>query len=1043
MKEQMPIQNPEPRLVQVRTELTTKPETSYAGIRTMDQNAELNPQGQGGEAPKDQNAQAEQAAREQQDAQRQKEEQKKSQEARELQKQIEQTQRRSTFQERREKAIREVEKEIGEKFGEIEKSEEKSKEILKSLERKGRELGLEDEGLEEFKREGEKKLELRRQQKKYGLGERPVSEDELKANIAHLAKITGRAPDQITEEEKEHVRQMIARGEAGQVPPEPPENQPPEMINPDDPFFSNTRAKDIARRWAGDPDKDNLDYIRRRRPDLQKFMDENPEIPGEQIVRVLQNMHDREEYLRRQADAQQEEAQTQMQGISPERFFTAKRISKIIDEPKYRDEIFNLIFAVADSKPHVRFGEAFDQLYNEPIYKAFMKILEDGASEQRSKAREKRNRGEDATQEENKAEELHRAATRYGAERQIKEVLHDANYAISQPSVNTEGFVGFLQQFKSELADVAFDIKGVPVMIHMYEQALMKIMADNNGYLPYTEVVGDLEEGVSGRAEILAKEYFRDAVKDRLVKYRTWEKNPQTGKLERNWATVSENELEDWEINRAFSVARGMSIVMLRTVEIASLSKLPKGGELVSLYALDLVRDMAPFRHIIAKFNSGLERLAVLGYLLEKKSVWTRKELNDFVKAMEKKKMVDVLDGKIGGDRYIGNLNPFKIGSIFSRSTWRAGVGDEDQQAPESAVKDFISGPGSNPDNRNWIGTGVRLEQLRGDIEHNDPGAKERAENLLRRIAQVQPMKFYLHDEDIRRHVLDVIGREFGLNPENPQDKERIDEIERDVILIQERLLQKRKVLIDNGKTFETVSFDDVFDESDSEEKRASVRRFRDAVLEKVDDTFIKRFLERGDQDWPFIFGTEDIPYEEYHFASLGGSAIARRARDFGGEAKAAEATKELIAHMDSFHSPEEIAKALREIYNHVKSYDENRAREVAYELSQGVINFYRVFWYAKLPVVGRILGIMGKDSFATSRYGKQAMSWDEIDVHEFTRVIQSVGLINKEQMKRLRGRSGATWEKIVYAIVRQGLPLIAIALALYFISRLLKEERR
>jgi hypothetical protein len=267
---------------------------------------------------------------------------------------------------------------------------------------------------------------------------------------------------------------------------------------------------------------------------------------------------------------------------------------------------------------------------------------------------------------------LERKIHSYTSEKDAREIVHNAYYAVLV-GLTTDKLTEHLAGFRSELADLMFSKKGVVSAMHFYEQAILRIREENGGYIPEKEVIGEPDKKKEGRAEELTRRYLR--------------------------ATVPN--LEKWEEDRAIAIARGMSIIIGRAVEIAATSILPPEGGLISLYAQDLIKDLAPFRHLIGKYNLGEKANKVFGYLLNKrKRAWSYEELEDLEKK-EHSYLLEVVDGLVSeeDERYLSVLNPLKVGSLFTRSTWRVANPSGENPIP-SLLENF------SREELKWIGTG-------------------------------------------------------------------------------------------------------------------------------------------------------------------------------------------------------------------------------------------------------------------------------------------------------------------------------------------------
>ncbi|MBI4100664.1 hypothetical protein HY439_02885 [Candidatus Microgenomates bacterium] len=751
-----------------------------------------------------------------------------------------------------------------------------------------------------------------------------------------------------------------------------------------------------------------------------------------------------------QIDEDEEEGSVRRRGIYGERRLTNPEKRLILAGRIEADRLFNRMFIRVDAKPKEEFREAFGTAgeieYNEFIT-TFTEALEDASRENREK--------------------YERLITKYSHEKDLREILHNANYSLLA-NVNSEKFVGFFQNFTSDMADAAYRTTGVTLAAHVYEQALRKVIDENRGYLPAVEVAVDPNAhgvtGREGRVESLAQEYFDDAIRAGLLK------GPNGWPIEH---------LQDWEKKRALSLARGMGIVTMRTIEILGQVKLPEKAQgLPSLYGQDIVRDLVPFRHLIGKFGIGMERLAILGFKTGPGGFgWSQKELIEFKDAPEGSHGIVNGEASYLGERYIQQVNPYESGSIFSHTGWRAKVATTHLDR--------------NGNDWEWLGTGVRLERLRSDVK-KEKGLPEDQQKktqemmgILRKIAEIQPLKLFrqMPDLDLQEAHDQIIQQLFGFSPQELKDLkvkkdtftgfeqsarlQRLEELakhfnqaEKDLTLLQEKAVQDG-----TGGRFSfndaRLDFEQPFLADATGQRKANAQRLADAIKnvfldgERKPREPLTRLAEKiGRDDWPFVFGSEDVPHDQYRYVEGGPTAIARTLRDFGAESKAVAGTIKILRKMDSYKKPEQIMEDLREVYESISGYDETKARRVISELAEGIMKFYGKDWWARLPLgAGTALGFLAargvpmgglaglswgeqiKSSYAKTAFGNEALGWDETDKWKFTKALEGAGMIGYSELEELRKRVGATRWHYTMDLARTFGPL-AILIALMEFSR-------
>ncbi|MDP3998586.1 MAG: hypothetical protein Q8P89_03140 [bacterium] len=780
----------------------------------------------------------------------------------------------------------------------------------------------------------------------------------------------------------------------------------------------------------------NMRRLRDERERLVEFMfrAQNP-LPEEEVNKALEVLRDPE--ITREAERRYHEELSKERGhygqhnlTDPEKDCIKGNTSE--DEHE-REKIFNRMFIRVDVKPRTDFRDAFG-MAGEIEYNDFITTLIDSWEK---------------TGDLGEKERLDKLITKYSQEKDLRETLHNANYSLAA-NVSTEKFTGFLQTFTSDMADAAYRLKGVTLAAHMYEQALKQVIDENGGYLPAVEVAieptAPRVTGREGRVESLAMQYLNEAIDAKLLKVRN-----EAGEIE----TIPR--LEEWEKRRAISLARGMGIATLRTVEILGSVKLPdpeRTSGMPSLYGQDIVRDLVPFRHLIGKFGLGKERLAVLAFAINRgNKPWTQQELIKFLKS--DKGAQRIANGEaLGelGEIYLNRIIPFEFGSGWSHSDWR----------PKAAT-DYLDAR-----RQAWIGTGVRLERLRGElkgaIKKDDKAQKDRVTNeartVLTQIARIQPLKLLnqMPELDLQgardRFIQVIFGfspaelrelnqlrwkiKDKDLKPKEREDleirlqvlqakeqelsagSERLSQAQRDLALAQERTLQEG---VYGDLEFEDakLNFDGI---TEADGRRANA----EALATAIQNTFLEnngrnlKILQEkiSRDDWGFIIGTDDVPYDLYQFVETGPTGlVARTMRDFASESKAVMALINVVNKMHSYHKQEDIIKDLEEIYAGIKGYDEDKARRAILKIAEGICKFYAKDWQARLPLgIGSLVGFLGdrgllpnhrKASFAKTAFGKEAPAWDEEDKRKFTRALHAAGMLDYKQLAELEKRVGAT----------------------------------
>lgn len=725
-----------------------------------------------------------------------------------------------------------------------------------------------------------------------------------------------------------------------------------------------------------------------------------------------------------------------------ERYFSKGELD-LIAEPgeagrRYREKRFNTLFENATANPSQPFNESFDIFTDKPVYRRFLEII-------RASAEEYKNSGNKVA-----ADELLRESRKFTEEFNVRSTLHDANYILTT-NVGPDKISEFASRLTSGQVDLAFRKKGATTAMHFYEQALIKVREENFGYLPYKDVVGDTTTGEKGRVELLARRYMKDALAAGAV-FEVTGTDPQTG-LEKK-AKVLPNSMEDWEMDRALAIARGMGVMTGRFIEIAMTSKLPR-GRYTSLWAHGFLGSLSPFRHSIGKFDIAEEKNRFLAYKLENKSKkWKMEELEEVTGDL----VFNVINGLVADEdqRLFGKVNPLHTGGIVSKTGWRV-AGDPSPLKPgdKGKYKDIehrdeiieenpIFNESSNSaigamikastearkrasergeallikdDPYSWVGIGVLIDKARGGLHSDNPETRKKSladlKIQLERTAKILPTRLIFNFKEARRYSFKefknrtgVITPEANMMLNSPEGETRFNLALDALIVAQEKAI---------GEHSENLNFDHLTNNSVRTDAELIARIVREGYvgngsttshMDKLIDDYVNR-------DWkiPFISGSEDIPWDEYRFENVGGNIVMRRWNDIGQAAAAGKAMHELAEKLINVKSQDQILELLHPIHASIAQYDAHRANEVIYDLAIGIDRFFANDELANLPVVGGIRSLVtGKASFAqVVAGGRHGMAWDAREHWSFARKLRNHRMINDDQEESLRNTSGGT----------------------------------
>lgn len=404
-----------------------------------------------------------------------------------------------------------------------------------------------------------------------------------------------------------------------------------------------------------------------------------------------------------------------------------------------------------------------------------------------------------------------------------------------------------------------------------------------------------------------------------------------------------------------------------------------------------------------------------------------------------------------------------------------------DPKAPETKnYKDYIDEYG------NWIGTGVRFEKLRGslsrfnlreslaqqvrrfEIDKNAPKrrgetkleAKERrknaknaledlekAEKLLERMTQIQPHRLYLISPEIRSRINGVLS----FPDEQHQTQEQKDTISRilnNFSFLETALLKERERLLNEGETFDTVSLEEFLEDDRvikypefRTEIRTWLHKFSDD-FERNKDKYLEEFIYKRDYKYGWVLWTGDSPVDEFNFTKLGATAgFARKARDNDELVKAGQKLILILGSLKHVNEPEDLLKPIEEMHTDITKYDASKADAFVAEVAEGIGNFFAADSRINIPVVGMIGKQFLKWSYARLVYGTSAPSWTPTKSRHFNALLKDKNLIDKHQFKTLNENTPAGKPEVALDIGVTMAQLIALAVLIYFISRLLKEK--
>jgi hypothetical protein len=737
---------------------------------------------------------------------------------------------------------------------------------------------------------------------------------------------------------------------------------------------------------------------------------------------------------------------------------------QLLTDPKARDEIFNSFFADADATPSQQFREAFDPFSVGIQHRRFLRTVRQASTS---------GKAGNITLTTEQKNLLRADYQRYVKEHDIREALHNANYALYFP-VKFEQLADSLQGFRSELGDYANRTVGVRQMMDLFEGALREDMAAHGVYLRQEAVLDRTGTGSPEEGFVVKK------VKERFRQM--WESGQIFSKDQRgNSIDVRQEkgEITDWEIDKIFSMARGMEIVSLRLLSLAAESKLPKGGiaQYTSLWLQDLLQGYSGYVHALAKYN--ITEKGLRAYLYNEDKIrrlmgilgtWNPRAAEQMWKDFQTDPRKVLYESK--DLSYLQRLNSNRCGDIFTWASWR--FDNKDFSAPSATQQFIINGRAKmywrqiNPDQPfpeeeawqqwvssvpaayenneygNWIGTGLRFERLRGALAKlGSKDKKERqegedallsAKQIMGRMVDLQPQRLYLVSEKIRAR----------LNLEMTPDE--ISKALFGLSIMESAIYARREQLLSQGKTFDTLNLDDFYDVITDVGERELARRLAGAVKNDFKDNqekYWKEFVHDREYTHGFVLWTGDVPVDEFNMVALGDTGgYARRLRDNKAQTEAFAKEVELLGNLANIQEPEQLVAALEEVYKKIAEYDAPKAKEAVAEKAIMLLKFFKEESFADLlPVVGPLARILTRTSAAQLAFGKTAASWGPATIDLVLIQLRDRGRITDEKFKEGREILLAGKRDIGIEVGSAIMQFMSLAIALYILQQLIKSE--
>jgi len=751
------------------------------------------------------------------------------------------------------------------------------------------------------------------------------------------------------------------------------------------------------------------------------------------------------------------------------RYFAEGVPELILTSEEEREHIFEEIFVGVDSNP----GSAFQaslSLEASGKLDEFFTLLSRAEVYDSATGRPITNDPNRIAEVAKKREQLFQE---FSGKRQIRQILHDANWSVSVGGGNIEAFAQTMATFQSEHIDLIFQDPLVATALRMFEQAFQQIKAENKGQLPYEQLA--------------------------------WNYKTQSSNLEDRVWTLMRDEIRlgvissgvpEWQLRRAIILARGFGVASLRFPEIAAQARLPeettfadateRASRFGSIYGEAIARYLDPLEHIIEKFAIGYEDRAFLYYFLtgDKKNIQSVDQLKE---ALE---MASNLKGK--DKRLIDIINIFRIGGGFSNSSWRtfmsmrgftdeqrrrSGIGilegrvsgdvDDIIRAEVAGEQGFAAVPNETSKQKE-----AREKAIRKEIKRRIDGDKKKDLVLDKRIEmwkdalKANPLRVMWQWEEIEPGKrIEFLSQALGIS--ETEAKTKLPQVEQDLMIIQENTVLHLGVpeFLPDGTPnpdhikytdAEMLKYDIIGGNNPTQEdmdRRVRVENYVKKIRNEAsanEHEFIKGLFAKTGKGsnavektpFPFVIGFEDIPFSDFNFINTGGRGFARRINDYANSVNATNELMGLITKIPKAHDIGPLIESLDKIKQMVSQYDKTIAMEVVPYLARGIIKMYDKDLMSRMPLgIGTLTGMINDSSFIQKQYGRAAMAWDEGDKFNFTTQLLHNGLVSKKDLEGLRKDIGATPVNLTVDILRT-YGQLALLLLLYGFAKSVASDK-
>jgi hypothetical protein len=258
----------------------------------------------------------------------------------------------------------------------------------------------------------------------------------------------------------------------------------------------------------------------------------------------------------------------------------------------------------------------------------------------------------------------------------------------------------------------------------------------------------------------------------------------------------------------------------------------------------------------------------------------------------------------------------------------------------------------------------------------------------------------------------------------------------------------EREQLLNEGKTFSTVSLEKYYSQIADDKERELAKRFANAIKADFDsngDLYWKEFVTERESTHGFVLWTGDVPVDEFNFGILGDTGgYARRMRDNKAQSEAFSEEIKMLGNLANIKSGADLVTHLEAVYHKIAEYDGDKAKQATLEKAIVLLKFYKEASFTDyLPVGGPLARMLTKTSAAQLAYGKGAMSLGPSEIETTLIQLRDKDLISEEGFKEARNILLAEKKDMSIEIGSAVTQFMALALALYIMQQLFESEKK